>query len=140
MTSLSKNQRRFGAALAAFLVLLLGWWSYGQIARKARPRAVQLADTIGAKLPFYYRWLESPVATRRLKIPKALVRKAEQANYDLSARRVKAVGELERMGTNAWCVVPNLLGFLDRKDYECSFTAADVLATINAPSHPLWPE
>jgi HEAT repeat protein len=44
------------------------------------------------------------------------------------------------MGTNAWCVVPNLLGFLDRKDYECSFTAAGVLASINAPSHPRWPE
>jgi len=140
MPSLSKAQRRFGAALVAFLVLLLGWWSYGQIARKARPRAVQLADTVGAKFPFYYRWLESPVATRKFKIPKSVVAKAGQAYQDHCGRRIKAAGELVRLGTNAWPAVPTLIGLLDRKDHECSFAAASVLARISAPSHPLWPE
>ena len=135
------QNRRLGlAAGSVVLVLLLTvGWSYTQMTRKARPRPVELAETLGARFPFYYRWLDGRFGLPRARIPKALHNKVEQAYLDHCARRVKAAEELARMGTNAWSVVPILVRYLDKKDMERSFAAATVLARIDAPSHREWP-
>jgi HEAT repeat protein len=84
--------------------------------------------------------VEVRIGSQKYKFPKAVVKKVEQAWDNQSERRVKAMEELSRMGTNAWPVVPVLVGFLYDKDMQCSFSAATVLARINAQSHPEWPE
>jgi hypothetical protein len=134
-----KRRIWIAAVLIVLLVFLAGGWSYTQMRRKARPRPVELAETLGAKFPFYYRWLDGRFGLARARIPKALHNKVEQAYLDHCARRIKAAEELARMGTNAWPVVPILVGYLDKKDMESSFAAATVLARIDALSHREWP-
>jgi len=138
MSSWLQNRRsRIAAALVVLLLLLAGGWSYSRITKNARPRPVILAETIGAKFPFYYRWVDARIGSPKYKFPKALVTRVTQASFRHSDRRIKAAEELAGMGTNAWPVVPVLIDYLDRKDFE-GFAAATVLARISAQDHPDW--
>lgn len=132
------RRSRIAAVSAVVAALLAAGWSFHKITRKAPPRPVELAETLGAKLPFYYRWAGARFGSPKTKLPKAVLNKVEQAYEAQSGRRIKAMGELARMGTNAWPAVPLLVDLLDDKDMQCSFSAASVLARIRASEHPDW--
>ena len=48
---MSKTKMGVAGGLIVLLVLLVAWWSYTRITRKNRPRPVELAENLGAKLP-----------------------------------------------------------------------------------------
>ncbi|MBL9126354.1 MAG: HEAT repeat domain-containing protein [Verrucomicrobiales bacterium] len=115
----------------------LGYWTRDRqpVDRADSPRAQVKA--LRAQVAWIWRWIESTPRVQSM-LPREVVQKAMTESLAPLGRRMEAVQALERLGTNAWEVVPDLMGIVDGPDFGAGISAAEALARIGADRAPSW--
>jgi len=119
------------------LVLASVWIISSRTTRKGSATTTHLVYELCAELPFYYRWVDERLGTP-YRFPQWLISKADHAEFSTNQRRGRAEGQLAKMGTNAWPVVPLLVKALEHKNPSVGVAAGSVLVAIRANEHPDW--
>lgn len=122
----------FGAVLFG-----LGYWTRDRRPEERLDSAQAQVRTLRAQVAWIWRWIESTPRVQSM-LPREVVQKAITESIAPGTRRVSAVQQLERLGTNAWGVVPDLMSIVDGPDFGAGISAAEALARIGAERAPLW--
>lgn len=114
----------------------LGYWVRDRQPESDGPARAQVR-ALRAQVPWVWRWIESSPRAQAM-LPREVVQRAVEESLKPVSWRLTAVQRLERLGTNAWGVVPELVSIVDGSDLASGIAAAEALARIQAEESPGW--
>jgi len=143
----AKNLKRPAAIVALILVtasvVSVSLWFFHQAPREVPADLLKLTGDLSRHVPWYCRFIsarhyQAIRAGKKSWIPQRLLNHADLAVTTIPWDRAQARWKLAQLGTNAWCVIPDLLAALSDKDFEVGWSAANVLVRIRADEAPLF--